>query len=186
MKNQTILRVLDVVLSGIGLLLLCPILFGIYILGVFDTGSPLLLQERVGRYRRPFILFKYRTMSLNTPHVASHLISSASVTVIGAVLRRTKLDELPQLWNVLIGHMAIVGPRPLPCSEASKCEQWHRRRLDTKPGLTCTWQISKSRQISFSEWMRMDLKYTDSRTFFGDLRLIFKTAMAVFLGRVGH
>jgi lipopolysaccharide/colanic/teichoic acid biosynthesis glycosyltransferase len=108
------------------------------------------------------------------------------VTRIGNFLRKTGMDELPQLWNVLMGHMAIVGPRPLPCNEDIKCKVWQRRRLDTKPGLTCIWQISKSRKVSFDEWMRMDLHYADKRTIIGDFSLMVKTVMAVFLGRVGH
>jgi len=117
---------------------------------------------------------------------AFKLKNDPRVTKVGGVLRKTGLDELTQLSNALVGHMAIVDPRPLPCNEEAKCELWHRRRLDTKPGLTCTWQISKSRKISFYEWMRMDLKYADNRTIVGDIGLIFRTALAVFLGRVGH
>jgi O-antigen biosynthesis protein WbqP len=112
MKNHNLFRVLDVVLSVIGLVFLWPILLLIYLMALFDTGSPLLRQERVGRHLRPFILIKFRTMKLGTPQVASHLVSSASVTKMGSLLRRTKLDELPQLWNVLTGDMSLVGPRP--------------------------------------------------------------------------
>lgn len=110
--SQKILRVIDIVLACIGLLVFLPLLLVIFILGLFDTGSPLLRQERVGRYRRPFVLIKFRTMSLNTPHVPSHLASNCSITPLGSLLRRTKLDELPQLWNVLKGDMSFVGPRP--------------------------------------------------------------------------
>ena len=112
MLSSIVIRVLDVILAGCGLILLWPVLVFLYALGLFDTGVPLLRQERIGRYMRPFVLIKFRTMRLNTAHVASHLASSNSITSIGSVLRRTKLDELPQLWNVLRGEMSLVGPRP--------------------------------------------------------------------------
>ena len=107
-----LLRFLDFSLAVMGLLVLWPVLLLIYVIGLLDTGEPLLRQERVGRNLRPFVLVKFRTMRLGTACVASHLASSAAITPIGAVLRRTKLDELPQLWNVLWGDMSLVGPRP--------------------------------------------------------------------------
>jgi hypothetical protein len=110
--DSKVLRFLDVSFAVIGLLLLWPVLLFIYVLGLFDTGEPLLRQERVGRNLRPFLLVKFRTMRMGTACVASHLASSAAITPIGAVLRRTKVDELPQLWNVLWGDMSLVGPRP--------------------------------------------------------------------------
>lgn len=112
LATRAVLRLLDVLLAGTGLLVLWPLLLVLYVLGLFDTGVPLLRQDRVGRYQRPFVLVKFRTMRRDTAHVASHLASSAAITPLGAVLRRTKLDELPQLWNVLLGHMSLVGPRP--------------------------------------------------------------------------
>jgi nucleoside-diphosphate-sugar epimerase/lipopolysaccharide/colanic/teichoic acid biosynthesis glycosyltransferase len=110
--SRPLLRVLDVVLSATGLVVLWPVLLLVCVVGWFDTRSPLFAQERVGRNQRPFVLFKFRTMRIGTAHIASHLASSASITRLGALLRRTKLDELPQLWNVLLGHMSLVGPRP--------------------------------------------------------------------------
>lgn len=107
-----VLRWLDVVLAGSGLLLLWPVLLVLCVLGWLDTRSPLFRQERVGRHQRPFVLVKFRTMRVGTASVASHLASSSAITPLGAFLRRTKLDELPQLWNVLWGDMSLVGPRP--------------------------------------------------------------------------
>lgn len=106
------LRVLDILFSLVGLVLGFPVLLLIYVLCLFDTGSPLFRQERVGRGQKPFILVKFRTMAVDTASVASHLASTASITPLGRILRRTKLDELPQLWNVLKGEMSLVGPRP--------------------------------------------------------------------------
>ncbi len=105
-------RIFDVIFSVLGLVVASPVLLFIYVAGLFDTGSPLFKQERVGRHKKPFVLVKFRTMTVGTASVATHLAASASVTRMGAFLRRTKLDELPQLWNVLKGEMSLVGPRP--------------------------------------------------------------------------
>ncbi len=106
------IRVLDIVFAMFGLAVLWPLLLILVLLGLFDTGSPLFRQERVGRFQKPFVLIKLRTMRLDTASLASHLVSRSYVTTLGAFLRRTKLDELPQLWNVLRGDMSLVGPRP--------------------------------------------------------------------------
>jgi len=106
------LRVFDFLFSFFGLLFGFPILLIIFLMGLFDTGSPLFFQERVGRGKMPFKLVKFRTMLKDTASVASHLANSSSITKLGGFLRRTKLDELPQLWNVLLGDMSLVGPRP--------------------------------------------------------------------------
>jgi O-antigen biosynthesis protein WbqP len=111
-KAAVAMRVLDVMLAGLGLLILWPLLLFLYLVGLIDTGSPVLCQERVGRNLKPFRIIKFRTMSLETPHVGSHLVKNSAITPLGGVLRRTKLDELPQLWNVLRGEMSLVGPRP--------------------------------------------------------------------------
>lgn len=112
MRIYIVLRFIDVLLALIGLLVLFPLLSILYIIGLFDTGKPLLRQQRIGRHLQPFILLKFRTMHLDTQNVASHLANSAAITTFGGVLRRTKLDELPQLWNVVKGDMSLVGPRP--------------------------------------------------------------------------
>ena len=105
-------RLLDFLLAFLGLVLVAPILLSITLIGFFDTGSPIFRQQRVGRYKEPFTLVKFRTMKLDTASVASHLVNSSAITPFGNFLRRTKLDELPQLWNVLKGEMSLVGPRP--------------------------------------------------------------------------
>ncbi len=106
------LRIFDFTFALLGLVFGFPVLLVIYVLGLFDTGSPLFWQERVGRNKKPFTLVKFRTMKVDTASVASHLASTASITRMGGFLRKTKLDELPQLWNVLKGEMSLVGPRP--------------------------------------------------------------------------
>ena len=164
-----------------------------------SRGPVFFRQVRAGQYGRPFAMYKLRTMVVNAEDLKSTLLelnerdgpafkmkNDPRVTKLGYFLRKTGIDEIPQLWNVLKGDMSIVGPRPLPCHEDRDCKHWHRQRLDTKPGLTCIWQISKSRDVSFEEWMRMDLHYARSRTIRHDIALMFKTIGAVILGRVGH
>tara|TARA_R110001632_G_scaffold60284_3_gene146344 strand:+ start:12930 stop:13514 length:585 start_codon:yes stop_codon:yes gene_type:complete len=111
-KSNSMIRLLDIVFSLLGLVCVSPLMLIIFIIGFFDTGSPLFMQERTGRDKKPFILVKFRTMSVDTVSIASHLASSASISKLGRFLRKTKLDELPQLWNVLKGEMSLVGPRP--------------------------------------------------------------------------
>ncbi|PMG42162.1 sugar transferase [Shewanella sp. 10N.286.52.B9] len=106
------IRVLDFLAALFGLLLLWPVLLVVTIIGMFDTGSPIFVQTRVGRNKKPFKLIKFRTMAVETKSVASHLASNASITKLGAFLRKTKIDELPQLINVVKGEMSLVGPRP--------------------------------------------------------------------------
>ena len=106
------IRLIDIALSAIGLLVLWPLLLVLYAAGYMDTGAPLFRQVRVGRDRKPFTLIKFRTMRPDTQSVATHLTDASAVTPLGRFLRRTKLDELPQLWNVLKGEMSLVGPRP--------------------------------------------------------------------------
>lgn len=137
------IRLLDILLSATGLIFGFPVLVLITLIGFFDTGSPIFYQERVGQHNRPFILFKFRTMSKGTASVASHLANSASITKFGELLRKTKLDELPQLWNVLKGEMSIVGPRPNLFNQEKLINA--RSALDVysvRPGITGLAQIN--------------------------------------------
>lgn len=106
------IRLLDFIFSFVSLLFLWPLLLVVMLMGFFDTGSPIFIQERIGRYKKPFKLIKFRTMSVETESVASHLANSTSITKLGGFLRKTKIDELPQLINVIKGDMSLVGPRP--------------------------------------------------------------------------
>lgn len=135
-------RLFDVVLSVIGLVFGAPVLVVLCVLGWFDTGSPLFRQERVGRLQRPFVLVKFRTMRPDTASVATHLADAATITTLGRFLRRTKLDELPQLWNVLKGEMSLVGPRPcLFNQEDLMLERAARGVFDVRPGITGLAQV---------------------------------------------
>jgi lipopolysaccharide/colanic/teichoic acid biosynthesis glycosyltransferase len=137
------LRLLDLVFSIMGLLLGAPALIAIYVVGMFDTGSPLFRQQRVGRNQRPFTLVKFRTMRQDTASVASHLADAAAITRLGAFLRRSKLDELPQLWNVLKGEMSLVGPRPCLFNQTELIAERHSRGVfEARPGITGFAQVN--------------------------------------------
>jgi len=136
------IRILDFWAALLGLLLLWPVLAVVIILGLFDTGAPIFVQTRVGKHKKPFSLVKFRTMSVDTQSVASHLANPCSITKVGLFLRKTKLDELPQLWNVLVGDMSLVGPRPNLYNQ----EELIRERdalgvYDVLPGITGLSQI---------------------------------------------
>lgn len=136
------LRLLDIVLSVLGLMATLPLMLVIFLLGLFDTGAPLFLQVRVGRHQSPFTLVKFRTMSMETQSVATHLANPASVTRMGGLLRRTKLDELPQLWNVLKGEMSLVGPRPCLFNQVELIAAREVRGVfDVRPGITGLAQV---------------------------------------------
>lgn len=136
-------RFFDVFFSLFGLFFFAPVLFSLWAVGFFDTGSPLFRQKRVGRNQQPFTLVKFRTMAVDTASVATHLASSASVTSFGAFLRKTKLDELPQLWNVLVGDMSLVGPRPnLFNQEELIAERAQRNVYAVRPGITGLAQVN--------------------------------------------
>jgi lipopolysaccharide/colanic/teichoic acid biosynthesis glycosyltransferase len=108
------------------------------------------------------------------------------ITRVGKFLRRTSLDELPQFWNVLRGDMSLVGPRPLPCVEASSCTAWQQRRVEVTPGITCYWQVQGRSTVSFCQWVRMDLAYVRNRSFWTDIKLILRTIPAVLGCKGAH
>ena len=132
-----LIRILDVFLAAVGLVFFLPFMLLIFFVGLRENGSPIFVQWRLGRFEKPFMIFKFRTMKIQTPNTASHLVNSDSITSIGFVLRRYKLDELPQLVNVLLGDMSLVGPRPnLPNQHDLIRARRQKNIFDVRPGLT--------------------------------------------------
>lgn len=137
------LRVFDFIFSFLGLILGSPVLLVIYLIGLFDTGSPIFRQVRVGRDQKPFTLVKFRTMRPDTVSVASHLADASAITPFGVFLRRTKLDELPQLWNVVNGEMSLVGPRPCLFNQTELIKQRAAHAVfSARPGITGLAQVN--------------------------------------------
>lgn len=190
-------RAIDIVGAGIGLILLSPLLIITAIAIKLTSKGPVLFQqERDGLGGKRFVIYKFRTMRQDAERLkdelrkfseqdgpAFKLTRDPRITPIGRYLRKTCIDELPQLWNVLKGDMTLVGPRPLECGEGAKVKGWERRRLDVTPGLTCIWQVYGKSKVSFTEWMRMDIRYITKRNFFKDIKLIFDTIVAVVCHR---
>jgi lipopolysaccharide/colanic/teichoic acid biosynthesis glycosyltransferase len=164
--------------SILGLILGFPLLTIIYILGVIDTGAPIFRQERLGKNKRAFILIKFRTMPVNTESVASHLASSSSITRIGRFLRKTKLDELPQLWNVLKGEMSLVGPRPglFNQSELTRVREENGVYL-VRPGITGLAQVNNIDMSTPELLARTDAKMIGEMSLKAYSKYIFQTVL---------
>lgn len=197
---RVVKRTLDLLGASTGLVLLGPFLFvAMVAIKWADRGPVFFCQIREGYQGRPFTIYKLRTMIVDAEQAqaalreASHRAGPAfkisndpRVTKVGHFLRATCLDELPQLINVLKGDMSLVGPRPLPWHESRACLCWHRRRLDVRPGLTCSWQVDKAKAETFDDWMRMDLQYIDQLSLLKDLQLIARTVAVPVTGRGGE
>jgi len=168
--------VFDFVFSLLGLVVGFPVLLVLTIVGLFDTGSPIFRQVRVGRHQKPFTLVKFRTMKVDTASVATHLASSASITRFGHFLRKTKLDELPQLWNVLKGEMSLVGPRPgLFNQEELTAERAKRGVFDVRPGITGLAQVNEIDMSTPALLAETDQKMIQSLTVANYFKYIFMT-----------
>ncbi len=190
-------RPLDIAGALVGLVVSAPILLASAVLvKLVSPGPAIYRQRRAGLGGMPFTLYKLRTMHPDADARKAELLGANELgwpvfkiardprlLPCGRFLRRTSIDELPQLWNVLKGDMSLVGPRPLVIEEADRCVGWQRERLDVKPGLTCTWQVSGRSAIPFPEWARMDIRYARSCSLKEDLTLIVKTVPAVLLRR---
>jgi lipopolysaccharide/colanic/teichoic acid biosynthesis glycosyltransferase len=187
-------RALDLVGAAVGLVLLGPLLAAVAVLILVTDGRPVLfVQERAGLHGKPFRIVKFRTMGVGADDQRAELrernevAGGASfklrddprVTRTGRFLRRTSLDELPQLWNVLLGDMSLVGPRPHPFDDVAGYADWHFRRLSVKPGVTGLWQISARSDPDFDTWVRLDLEYIDNWSLALDLRILVGTIPAL-------
>ena len=177
------LRVFDFTFSLLGLVFGFPVLLIIYIIGLFDTGSPVFKQERVGRNKKPFTLVKFRTMSVDTASVASHLASTTSITKMGGFLRKTKLDELPQLWNVLKGEMSLVGPRPcLFNQEELIIARESVGVFDVRPGITGLAQVNDIDMSTPDLLAKTDAKMIKDMTLKNYFKFIFQTVLGAGAG----
>jgi O-antigen biosynthesis protein WbqP len=171
-----VIRVFDFVFSLLGLVVGFPVLLVLTIIGLFDTGSPIFRQVRVGRHQRPFTLVKFRTMKVDTASVATHLASSASITRFGHFLRKTKLDELPQLWNVLRGEMSLVGPRPGLFNQEELTEERAKRGVfEVRPGITGLAQVNEIDMSTPALLAETDQKMIQSLTVAAYFKYIFMT-----------
>lgn len=190
-------RAIDVTCAATMIFLLSPVLIAAAIaIRLTSKGPAVFKQQRAGLGGKPFTIYKFRTMCIDAEArkkalrqfseqdgPAFKMTRDPRITRVGAFLRKTSIDELPQLFNVLKGDMSLVGPRPLPLDEQDAAETWQQRRLDVTPGLTCIWQITGRGTVTFAEWVRMDVAYMRRRTVFHDLAILLKTVPAVLLRR---
>lgn len=184
---------MDYLVAGIGLILLSPVFFIIGVMIKTTSNGPVFFaQERCGLYGRTFKMIKFRTMVVNAEEMKQEIEQQNEVdgpvfkisddpriTSFGRFLRKSSLDELPQLINILMGHMSLVGPRPPLLAEVQQYDSWQRRRLSMKPGITCLWQVSGRNNINFERWMKLDLKYIDKWSLFLDIKILLKTVTEV-------
>lgn len=189
-------RAIDIVGSVVLLLVTSPLLIGGALLILVTSGRPIFFgQERLGLQGRPFRSWKLRTMVRDAESRRNEVLAlnttggptfkapaDPRVTRVGRRLRAYSIDELPQLWNVLVGQMSLVGPRPLPTIE-NVYEGRQAERLSVKPGVTCIWQVSGRSRVRFERWMEMDLEYVDRRSLWRDVVLLLKTPLAVLTRR---
>lgn len=187
-------RVIDIVGSLVGLVVLSPILLIVAILIKFDSKGPILFSQiRVGKNGNEFKMYKFRSMVVDAEELKEKLQEKNErkgpmfkmkddprITKIGKFIRKTSIDELPQLINILKGEMSIVGPRPSLPKEVAQFDDWMLERLEVKPGLTCYWQVEGRDDIEFREWMELDVKYVRERNLKIDIVLIFKTVFVLF------
>jgi exopolysaccharide biosynthesis polyprenyl glycosylphosphotransferase len=189
-------RAIDIALSGLGIILLSPLFLIVTVLIKLTSSGPVLFtQKRVGLNGRKFVLYKFRTMYKGADKELSNLRAlnemegpvfkikkDPRITPFGKILRKFSIDELPQLFNVFVGHMSLIGPRPPIPEEVHQYETWQRRRLSMRPGITCLWQVNGRNKIDFEEWMKLDLEYLDNWTLLLDFKILVKTIPIVLFG----
>ena len=188
-------RLIDIVGSLCGIILLSPLFLIVAILIKLEDpkGKVFFAQERNGKYPKTFKMYKFRSMVHNAEDLLKDLMDrneqtgpvfkindDPRITKVGKVIRRTSIDELPQLFNVLKGDMSLVGPRPPIPHEVDQYNSYQMQRLAVKPGLTCIWQVSGRNNIGFDEWVEMDIEYIKTRNLWLDIKLIFKTVGVLF------
>jgi exopolysaccharide biosynthesis polyprenyl glycosylphosphotransferase len=188
---------LDFVLSAILLVALAPVFLVTAALIKFTSEGPVFFtQERLGLGKRRFKVYKFRTMVVDAESRQAELehknevdgpvfkiMHDPRITAVGRFLRKTSIDELPQLFNVIKGEMSLVGPRPLPVRDCEGfSENWHRRRFSVRPGITCLWQVEGRNSIPFEEWMKLDMRYIDNWSIWLDVKILFKTIPTVLRG----
>ena len=190
-------RVMDVVICGVGLVLLSPLLALIALWVKMDSQGPVLFKQlRIGRHQKPFYCLKFRSMTVDAEarrRELEHLNEvdgpvfkirdDPRVTRAGRILRKLSLAEFPQLWNVMTGEMSLVGTRPPFPAEVAKYVPWMLQRLEVTPGITCFWQISGRSNVTFDEWMRMDLDYIRQCSIMTDIKILVRTIPAVLFGK---
>lgn len=191
-------RLFDLIVSATMLVALSPLLLLVCLLVMTDGGPPIYVQTRVGKNGKQFKMYKFRSMCVGADSEefleklremnemdgpAFKIKGDPRITKIGKILRKTSIDELPQLVNIFIGNMTFVGPRPPLVSEVENYKPYQKNRLLVKQGLTCYWQCSGRNNIRFKEWVRLDLKYIMERSLWTDFKILLKTVPAVFSGR---
>lgn len=193
-------RAVDIVGAAVALILLSPLMLAAAVAVRLSSPGPIVFrQKRAGLGGRAFTFFKFRTMYVDAEARKRELLAQNEqsgpvfkmaddprITPIGRFLRKTTIDELPQLWNVLIGDMSLVGPRPPIVAEVEEYERWQRRRLEIKGGLTCIWQVSGRSAIQFEDWVRLDLRYIENASMWTDATLMARTVPAVLACRGAH
>ncbi|RME27604.1 MAG: sugar transferase [Deltaproteobacteria bacterium] len=189
-------RAMDILFASVALIVLSPVFLVTALAIKLEDGGPIFFsQERSGLYGRTFSMYKFRSMVVDAEALKERLAHANEmdgpvfkmrhdprITRVGRFIRKTSIDELPQLWNVVRGEMSLVGPRPPLPAEVEKYERWQRRRLSMKPGITCIWQVSGRNEIDFETWMKLDLQYIDNWSLFLDIKLLFRTVPVVLLG----
>ncbi len=192
---RIIKRIIDIIGALTGILLFSPILIivAIWIKVEDPKGKVFFSQNRVGKNGKQFRMYKLRSMVHNAEELKKELLkqnemsgpmfkmkNDPRITKVGRIIRKTSIDEIPQLFNILKGDMSLVGPRPSLPHEVEKFEYWMLKRLDVKPGLTCYWQVGGRNNIDFEDWMKLDIKYIEERNILIDIKLIFKTFLVLF------
>lgn len=193
-------RTIDIIGAGLGLILLSPIIAIVACAVKVTSRGPIFFsQKRVGKNGELFEMYKFRSMVVNAEELKGNLEDQNEmsgpmfkikddprVTKVGKFIRKTSIDELPQLWNVLKGDMSLVGPRPSLPKEVEQFDNWMFKRLSVRPGLTCYWQVSGRSNIDFEDWMKLDCRYVDERNLWIDIKLIFKTVFVLFGDKNAH